>query len=61
MKGFSVPKHHGKSPAHSEQSPREKNFGYLKAGGILPSMAWATEALNAGPANAGFKAVGEEA
>ena len=46
----------GKRLAYPEQGPREKNFRYLKAG-ILPSMASATEALNAGQANAGSKAV----
>jgi hypothetical protein len=56
VKGFSALKNHGKEPAHPKQSPREKDFRHLEAG-ILPSMAWATEALNAGQANAGSKAV----
>jgi hypothetical protein len=34
----------------------EKNFRHLEAV-ILPSMAWATEALNAGQASGGSKAV----
>ena len=59
MKGFSVPKNAGKALADPEQGPREKNFRYLKAG-ILPSMAWATEVLNARQANAGSKAVREK-
>lgn len=56
MKGFSALKNHGKEPAYPEQSPRAKDFRYLKAG-ILPSMGWATEALNARQASAGYKAV----
>jgi len=59
VKGFSAPKNDWKEFVHPEQGPREKDFGYLKAG-ILPSMAWATEALNAKQANAGFKAAGGE-
>lgn len=46
----------GKKLAYPEQGPREKNFRYLKAG-ILPSMASATEGLNAGQVSAGSKAV----
>ena len=57
VKGPSAPKNHGKGPVRPEQSPREKNFRYLKAG-ILPSMASATEVLNARQANAGSKAAG---
>ena len=53
---FSAPKNTGKKLAHPEQGPREKNFRYPKAG-ILLSMAWATEALNARPVNAASKAV----
>ena len=56
MKRFSAPKNAGKGPARPEQGPRGKDFRYLKAG-ILHSMASAKEALNAGQANAGSKAV----
>ena len=51
-----MPKNAGKGPAHPKQNPRAKDFRYLKAG-ILLSMVSATEALNARPASAGFKAV----
>ena len=56
MKGFNALKNAEKGLTHPEQGPREKNFRYLKAG-ILPSMASATEALNARQANARSKAV----
>ena len=56
MKGFSALKNHGKGPAHPKQNPRAKDFRYLKAG-VLLSMGWATEALNAGQASGGSKAV----
>jgi hypothetical protein len=56
VKGFSVPKNAGKGEAHPKQNPRAKDFRYLKAG-ILLSMVSAMEALNAGQANAGSKAV----
>ena len=60
MKGFSVPKNAGKELAQTEQDPRAKDFRYLKAG-ITLSMALAMEALNAGQANEGSKAVRVEA